>query len=156
MSRTRIQWRMAILGATGFVALAIAWLALPRGAPAADQTRRQSLVDVHRALCHEEPERLDRARERLLRAVPRDLLGRHLPAALRVVDGLQRLTPACDPARGSPAQRGLCLLRRRHYAAAVVAFSEVPSDQGGAGYREVSAQLLRLHRDHGSRGRKAP
>jgi hypothetical protein len=155
-SRTRVQWRMVLLGAGGLAALTLAWIALPGRAPAAEQCRERALQEVHRALCDADPEALSRARELLRRGVSRDLLGQHLPAALAVVEGLRRTSPGCDPARGDPVQRGVCLLRRRRYAAAVVALSQVPAEQGGLEYREVGAQLLRLHRGHALPGRRAP
>jgi len=135
---------MVLLGVTGVAVLAVVWLSLPGSAPAAGEVAREVSVQVYQALRQDDDRGLARAQESLRRSVHRDLLGKHIPGLLRVVTALRGTPRSCDPQAGSAFRRGICQMRRCEFRRALLTLAAVRDEHGGAAYRGVAAQLLRL------------
>jgi hypothetical protein len=134
--------RLILIGALGTALLAGAAVALPvlaasRAAPSASVARH-----LDRAVRTGSSRAFQQARQAALREHHRDLLGRHSPAVLQLVELVERTPSHCRPASGAtPLVRAACHVRQGRYPAAR---QELASSPESAGSGAVLALLERL------------
>jgi hypothetical protein len=138
------NWRLVALGVSATAALVGYAVARPWRARSPSDRLGVVADAVHLAVLRRDPGELHRASELLRRGTHRDLLGREVPALLRLLTALEQAGPRCVPSRDAAAlELGACLLWQGRFEEAVIVLSRVPSAEGGTVYREVTARLLR-------------